>query len=56
MIFAFFRLWDAKDKKEIKMLQLPSAPSDLELSKDEQVLTVASGNKVIFLNALTSVL
>lgn len=47
------RLWDVKDKREVNKLELLSAPCDLELSSDEQVLTVASGNKVIFLNALT---
>jgi len=47
------RLWDARNKTEIKKLEVTAPVVDIELSRDGQLLLTAYGNKVTFWNATT---
>merc|ERR1711970_34756 len=45
------RLWDTATGGEIKKVEFPDQVGGIELSKDGQTLTVATGSKVVFLDS-----
>merc|ERR1711962_168091 len=47
------RMWDTATGGEVKQKEFESQIGGVELSKDGEVLTVATGSKVVFLNART---
>ena len=42
------RMWDRNSNQEIKKLDFPAIPNDIELSRDGDLLSVCSGSTVSF--------
>lgn len=47
------RIWDVASKAEVKKLELPAIPNDVELSQDGTTLTIPYGKQVTFWDAKT---
>ena len=47
------RFWDVNSGQEIRKIELTAPVGGMELSKDQDILTVAHGTKITFYNAET---
>ena len=49
--FSDCRIWDVRSGSMVKSLELESPATSVELSRDRDILTVAHGRKVTFVDA-----
>ncbi len=51
MLLILSRMWDARNGSTVNALDLDSPATSIELSRDRDLLTVAHGNTVSFIDA-----
>lgn len=51
LILPTHRMWDLRSSSVVKTLQLDGSATSVELSRDKEILTVAHGKTVTFVNA-----